>query len=116
MDWQRASRIFSFFIKLFCHLIWWDIILNLPILRWFRTPPLPRWQQIARDYSALATSLGGMLVKLGQFMSIRVDLLPVGEASGRDCARHRGDAGEGGLCRCPWLRTPVPPVRSITAW
>lgn len=77
MDWQRASRISWFFIKLFCHLIWWDIILNLPILRWFRTPPLPRWQQIARDYSALATSLGGMLVKLGQFMSIRVDLLPV---------------------------------------
>lgn len=42
----------------------------------FRKPPLPRWQAIARRYRLLAIEVGGVLLKFGQFLSIRVDLLP----------------------------------------
>jgi predicted unusual protein kinase regulating ubiquinone biosynthesis (AarF/ABC1/UbiB family) len=62
--------------KTFFHLLWWDVILNQAILRWFRFPPQPRWQRIAFVYRILAIETGGLLVKLGQFLSLRVDLLP----------------------------------------
>jgi predicted unusual protein kinase regulating ubiquinone biosynthesis (AarF/ABC1/UbiB family) len=34
------------------------------------------WQEIARRYRVLALEMGGVLIKLGQFLSIRVDILP----------------------------------------
>jgi predicted unusual protein kinase regulating ubiquinone biosynthesis (AarF/ABC1/UbiB family) len=76
IDWQRYRKVRWFFAKAFLHVIWWDIILNRPVLRWLRTPPLPRWQKIAERYRALAVEMGGVLIKLGQFLSIRVDILP----------------------------------------
>ncbi|HXW00894.1 MAG TPA: AarF/UbiB family protein, partial [Anaerolineae bacterium] len=76
IDWQRYRKVRWFFAKAFLHVIWWDIILNRPILRWLRRPPLPRWQKIAERYRALAVEMGGVLIKLGQFLSIRVDILP----------------------------------------
>ena len=85
IDPKRYRRVRWFFAKAFLHVIWWDIILNRPILRWFRTPPLPRWQQIARRFRLLAVEMGGVLIKLGQFLSIRVDVLPpevTGELAG----------------------------------
>ncbi len=60
-------------------------MLNRPVLRWLRPSPLPRWQKIARRYRDLAVELGGVLIKLGQFLSIRVDILPpevTGELAG----------------------------------
>jgi predicted unusual protein kinase regulating ubiquinone biosynthesis (AarF/ABC1/UbiB family) len=85
IDPKRYRRVRRFFAKAFLHVIWWDIILNRPVLRWFRTPPLPRWRQIARRYRLLAVEMGGVLIKLGQFLSIRVDVLPpevTGELAG----------------------------------
>ncbi|MEW5959955.1 MAG: AarF/UbiB family protein [Chloroflexota bacterium] len=85
IDPRRYRRVRWFFAKAFLHVIFWDILLNRPILRWFRTPPLPRWQQIARRYRLLAVEMGGVLIKLGQFLSIRVDVLPpevTGELAG----------------------------------
>ncbi len=76
IDIERYRKVRRFFAKIFMQAIWWDIILNRPILRFFRTPPLPRWQEIARQYRALALEMGGVLIKLGQFLSIRVDILP----------------------------------------
>jgi len=76
IDWQRYHKVRWFFAKAFLHVIWWDIVLNRPVLRWLRTPPLPRWQKIARRYRTLAVEMGGVLIKLGQFLSIRVDILP----------------------------------------
>ncbi len=77
IDPKRYRKVRWFFIKAFAHVIWWDIILNRPILRWFRTAPLPRWGKIAGNYRILAVEMGGVLIKLGQFLSIRVDILPV---------------------------------------
>lgn len=85
IDLRRYRKVRRFFARAFLHVIWWDIILNRPILRRFRTPPLPRWQKIARRYRILAVDMGGVLIKLGQFLSIRVDVLPAavtGELAG----------------------------------
>lgn len=85
IDFKRYRKVRWFFAKAFLHVIWWDIILNRPILRWLRTPPRPRWRKIARRYRYLAIEMGGVLIKLGQFLSIRVDILPpevTGELAG----------------------------------
>jgi predicted unusual protein kinase regulating ubiquinone biosynthesis (AarF/ABC1/UbiB family) len=72
----RFRKVRWFFFKAFIHVVWWDFLLNRPYLRVFRTKALPRWQRIARDYRELALELGGVLIKLGQFLSVRVDILP----------------------------------------
>jgi predicted unusual protein kinase regulating ubiquinone biosynthesis (AarF/ABC1/UbiB family) len=85
IDARRYRKVRRFFARAFLHVMWWDIILNRPLLRRFRTDPLPRWQQIARRYRGLAVDMGGVLIKLGQFLSIRVDILPpevTGELAG----------------------------------
>jgi predicted unusual protein kinase regulating ubiquinone biosynthesis (AarF/ABC1/UbiB family) len=76
IDLRRYRKVRWFFAKAFAHVIFWDIILNRPVLRWFRTPPLPRWGKISRQFRYLAVEMGGVLIKLGQFLSIRVDILP----------------------------------------
>ena len=76
MDMKRYRKVRWFFVTAFLHVIFWDIILNRPVLRWFRTPPLPRWGKISRRFRDLAVEMGGVLIKLGQFLSIRVDILP----------------------------------------
>ena len=35
-----------------------------------------RWRRLARDFRGLAIEMGGVLIKLGQFLSTRVDVLP----------------------------------------
>lgn len=85
IDMKRYRKVRWFFARAFVQVIWWDIILNRPILQWVRTAPLPRWQEISRRYRLLAVEMGGVLIKLGQFLSIRVDVLPpevTGELAG----------------------------------
>lgn len=65
-----------FVLRALLHALWWDWVLNRAVLRRFRTPPLERWRRIAGQYRQLATELGGVLIKLGQFLSARVDVLP----------------------------------------
>lgn len=76
IDLDRYRKVRRFFINVFVQAVWQDIVLNRPILRWFRTDPLARWREVARKYRALAVEMGGVLIKLGQFLSIRVDILP----------------------------------------
>ena len=76
IDRARFRKVRWFFFKAFIHVVWWDFVLNRSYLRIFRTRALPRWQRIARDYRELALDLGGVLIKLGQFLSVRVDILP----------------------------------------
>jgi predicted unusual protein kinase regulating ubiquinone biosynthesis (AarF/ABC1/UbiB family) len=35
-----------------------------------------RWQRMARNFFTLATDLGGLMIKVGQFLSSRLDVLP----------------------------------------
>src|SRR4051812_43595108 len=73
---KRYRKLGWFLAATLCHLLWWDLILNQPSLRWLRTAPHPRWQRLAHTYCQLVAPIGGVPVKLGQFLSIRVDLLP----------------------------------------
>jgi predicted unusual protein kinase regulating ubiquinone biosynthesis (AarF/ABC1/UbiB family) len=76
IDFQRYRKVRRFFTSVFIHVMWWDVLLNVPGLRRFRRPAAARWARIARRYRALASEMGGVLIKLGQFFSVRVDLLP----------------------------------------
>ncbi len=77
IDRSRYRRVRRYFARVFLHLVWHDVVLARAALRRFRSPPLPRWQALARQYRDLAVALGGVLIKLGQFLSTRVDLLPI---------------------------------------
>lgn len=76
IDPTRHRRVRRFFIRMVVQMILFDVIFNLPLLRWLKPPALPRWQRLARRYKQMALEMGGALVKLGQFVSTRVDLLP----------------------------------------
>ncbi len=76
IDPRRHRRVRRFFAGAFIHVIFWDIFMNRPVLRRFRSPAPLRWRRLARRYRALAVEMGGVLIKLGQFLSIRVDILP----------------------------------------
>lgn len=77
VDMKRYKKVRSFFLKAFIHAVFWDIFLNRKYLRVFRKDPVSRWQKTARDFRSLALEMGGVLIKLGQFLSIRVDILPL---------------------------------------
>lgn len=76
IDRQRFRRVRRFFLRAFLVIFWHDFVLNLPLLRWLRSDPLPRWVKISLRYRVLAVEMGGVLIKLGQYLSTRVDLLP----------------------------------------
>lgn len=77
MDRSRYQRIIFFFGRVFISLIFWDIILRRIGFkeRVKRTRP-KRLHKIARDYRNLAVQMGGVLIKVGQFLSARADMLP----------------------------------------
>jgi len=77
-DWRRYLRVVHFFARVFLSVIWWDLILrHVPGIRSLAVrTSRERWRQIARRFRRLAIQLGGVLIKLGQFLSIRVDVLP----------------------------------------
>lgn len=74
---RRYRRIRWFFLRAFGHVLLRDIALDRPGLRLLRTAPLPRWIALAQKYRELAVELGGVLIKLGQYLSTRVDILPM---------------------------------------
>ena len=76
IDQRRYGRIWRFFLRILLQAFCWDGLFTLPLLNLVRPAPLPRWQVVARRYRQLASEMGGLLIKLGQFLSTRVDLLP----------------------------------------
>ena len=78
LDRGRYLRVVRFFAGVLVSLLWWDLIVRqIPGLRGLvRASALARWRRIAQRFRALAVQMGGVLIKLGQFLSIRVDVLP----------------------------------------
>jgi predicted unusual protein kinase regulating ubiquinone biosynthesis (AarF/ABC1/UbiB family) len=76
IDFRRYRKLRAFVTRTFLHALWWDVVMAGPVLRRLRRPPVVRWTRIARRYRALAVEMGGVLIKIGQFLSVRVDLLP----------------------------------------
>ncbi|HEV8582835.1 MAG TPA: AarF/UbiB family protein [Thermoanaerobaculia bacterium] len=77
IDFRRYRKVRRFVTRTFLHVFWWDVFLNAPGLRRLRRSPIERYKIIARRYRSLATEMGGVLIKLGQFLSTRVDILPL---------------------------------------
>jgi predicted unusual protein kinase regulating ubiquinone biosynthesis (AarF/ABC1/UbiB family) len=73
----RYRRIILFCARILISHIYWDLL--LPRLgfgeRSRRTRP-KRMQRSARAFRGLAVQMGGVLIKVGQFLSSRVDVLP----------------------------------------
>ncbi|MEM6456330.1 MAG: AarF/UbiB family protein, partial [Acidobacteriota bacterium] len=76
VDRRRYRRLVRFFFGVFVNVLIGDVLLQRPALRLLRPDPLPRWRRLARRYRLLAAREGGVLIKLGQYLSTRVDVLP----------------------------------------
>lgn len=73
----RYRRIVFFFARVFASIIFWDIFLPWIGLRsWSRRNRRARLEHSAQLYRQLAIDMGGVLIKVGQFLSARVDVLP----------------------------------------
>ena len=76
IDRVRYRRIIIFFARVVFHLIWWDILVRRVWASHVLTSRPKRWRNISRRFRMLAVEMGGVLIKLGQFLSSRVDVLP----------------------------------------
>jgi predicted unusual protein kinase regulating ubiquinone biosynthesis (AarF/ABC1/UbiB family) len=75
---RRYRRILFFGIRVILSFVWWEIILRRVLGRRFvQRGTIARMQRVAREFRALAIEMGGVLIKLGQFLSARVDVLPI---------------------------------------
>lgn len=73
----RYRRILFFFARLLLSLTVWDIIFPRFGLRKLSLSTRPkRLRSASARYRLMATQLGGVLIKVGQFLSSRVDVLP----------------------------------------
>jgi len=79
IDYFRYRRILQFFSGVIAHIIWWDIAMRrVPVTRQRALASRStRFRALARDFRVLAIEMGGVMIKLGQFLSSRVDMLPV---------------------------------------
>jgi len=73
----RYRRIILFFLLLFARVIAWEIVIKrVAGDRFVARGRTQRWRRYARAFRNLATDMGGVMIKLGQFVSSRVDVLP----------------------------------------
>ncbi len=74
---RRHARVLWFFARTLAGIAWWDLILpRLGLRRWARRRAPERYRRGAARFRLLATDLGGVWIKVGQFLSSRVDVLP----------------------------------------
>ena len=73
----RYWRIVFFFGKVTLGFIFWELFLTRIGLRaWVRRTRSARYQKIAGQFRNLAIAMGGLMIKVGQFLSARLDVLP----------------------------------------
>ena len=74
----RYWRIVFFFGGVTANFIFWDIFLPRIGLRgWSNKTRAERYRRIAVRFRALAIRMGGLMIKVGQFLSARLDVLPI---------------------------------------
>src|SRR3989304_6298297 len=73
----RYLRILTFFIGVIVRVIYWELIVRKIGFRQLakRTRP-DRFRREAMRFRALALHMGGVMIKVGQFLSSRLDILP----------------------------------------
>jgi predicted unusual protein kinase regulating ubiquinone biosynthesis (AarF/ABC1/UbiB family) len=76
-DRWRFLRVVSFFGGMFLNVLWWELalrqVLGERVVERGRSDRLRRY---ARRFRRLAIRMGGVMIKLGQFVSARVDVMP----------------------------------------
>ncbi|MFK5647208.1 ABC1 kinase family protein [Ornithinimicrobium sp. LYQ121] len=73
----RYWRIVFFFGRVTAAFIWWEIVLRrLGLGRFAARTRAERGRRTAVRFRALAVSMGGLMIKVGQFLSARLDVLP----------------------------------------
>lgn len=73
----RYWRIVFFFGRVTVAFIWWEIVLRrLGLGRLAARTRAKRGRRTAVRFRALAVSMGGLMIKVGQFLSARLDVLP----------------------------------------
>jgi predicted unusual protein kinase regulating ubiquinone biosynthesis (AarF/ABC1/UbiB family) len=75
---ERFLRVSTFFLGVVLRIFFWDVLLaRFGLFRWYvQRTALWRWVAIARRFRTLALELGGIHIKLGQFLSARADIIP----------------------------------------
>ena len=74
---SRYRRIIFFFARILVSVVFWDLILpRIGFAKLARNTRPRRARKIAIRYRSLAIQMGGVLIKVGQFLSARVDVLP----------------------------------------
>jgi predicted unusual protein kinase regulating ubiquinone biosynthesis (AarF/ABC1/UbiB family) len=74
---SRYRRILRFFSAVMFRVVWWDVLLPRIGLRGISARTRPRrLRAIAASFRALAVRQGGVLIKVGQFLSARLDVMP----------------------------------------
>ncbi|MEW6094689.1 MAG: AarF/ABC1/UbiB kinase family protein, partial [Chloroflexota bacterium] len=73
----RYRRIMTFFARAALDFILWELVLaRLGLRRLVRRTRPERYQRVAAQFRALAIRMGGVMIKVGQFLSARLDVLP----------------------------------------
>ena len=74
----RYRFIMGFFARAITGFIFWEIVLpRIGLRRITRGTRSRRLKKMAADFRALAIRMGGVMIKVGQFLSARLDVLPV---------------------------------------
>jgi len=74
---QRYRKILFFFAGVLLELLWWEVFLpRIGLIRLVRRSRDRRLRQTAVRFHDLAVSMGGVLIKVGQWLSARLDVLP----------------------------------------
>ena len=73
----RYFRILYFFAGVIMRFILWELIIaRLGLRKWTRRTRAERFRREAVRFRALAIHMGGVMIKVGQFLSSRLDVLP----------------------------------------
>jgi predicted unusual protein kinase regulating ubiquinone biosynthesis (AarF/ABC1/UbiB family) len=75
----RYLRVLLFFGGMAIKVVWWELLLRrIGFRRLARRTAPGRYRKAAAQFRRLAIRLGGIWIKVGQFLSARVDILPRG--------------------------------------
>jgi predicted unusual protein kinase regulating ubiquinone biosynthesis (AarF/ABC1/UbiB family) len=73
----RYWRIMTFFARVTLGFIFWELVLARIGFRGLsRRTRSNRYRRVAAQFRVLAIRMGGVMIKVGQFLSSRLDVLP----------------------------------------
>ncbi len=74
---RRYRTVRRFFVRVLVSTLWWDVVLpKVALGALSRRTRARRMRRTAAAFRVLAVRLGGVLIKVGQFLSSRLDVLP----------------------------------------